>query len=49
MLSNRSFDFISDMEVTDHKYYDDIENKIQNLQLQECSLKNRFFWKLVIS
>ena len=28
---------------------DDIENKIENLRLQECSLKNRSFWKLVIS
>ena len=28
---------------------DDIENKIENLRLQECSLKNRYFWKLVIS
>ena len=27
---------------------DDIENKIENLRLQECSLKNRSFWKLVI-
>ena len=26
---------------------DDIENKIENLRLQECSLKNRYFWKLV--
>ena len=25
---------------------DDIENKIQNLRLQDCSLKNRSFWKL---
>ena len=28
---------------------DDIENKIENLRLQEYSLKNRSFWKLVIS
>ena len=27
---------------------DNIENKIENLRLQECSLKNRSFWKLVI-
>ena len=28
---------------------DNIESKIENHQLQECSLKNRSFWKLVIS
>ena len=28
---------------------DDIENKIENLRLQECSLKYRSFWNLVIS
>ena len=28
---------------------DNIENEIENLRLQECSLKNRSFWKLVIS
>ena len=28
---------------------DDIENGIEYLRLQECSLKNRSFWKLVIS
>ena len=28
---------------------DNIENKIENLWLQECSLKNRSFLKLVIS
>ena len=28
---------------------DNIENKIESLHLQECSLKNRSFWKLVIS
>ena len=28
---------------------DDIENEIENLGLQECSLKNSFIWKLVIS
>ena len=27
---------------------DDIENTIENLRLQECFLKNRSFWKLVI-
>ena len=26
---------------------DDIENKIENVRLQESSLKNRYFWKLV--
>ena len=26
---------------------DDIENEIEILRLQECSLKNRSFWKLV--
>ena len=25
---------------------DDIENKIENLRLQECSLKNRSSWKV---
>ena len=28
---------------------DEIEIKIEILRLQECSLKNRSFWKLVIS
>ena len=28
---------------------DNIENKIENYRLQEYSLKNRSFWKLVIS
>ena len=28
---------------------DNIENKKENLHLQECSLKNRSFWKVVIS
>ena len=28
---------------------DDIENKIENLWLEECSLKNRSFWMLVVS
>ena len=38
------------MGVTDHKHYDlDTENKIENLRLHECSLKNRSFWKLVVS
>ena len=27
----------------------DIENKIENVRLQECSLKNRSFWKLIVS
>ena len=27
---------------------EDIDNKTENLQLQECSLKYRSFWKLVI-
>ena len=27
---------------------DDMEYKIENLRLQESSLKNRFFWKLPI-
>ena len=26
-----------------------IENKIESFHLQECSLKNKSFWKLVIS
>ena len=28
---------------------DNIENKIENLHLQGCSLENRFIWMLVIS
>ena len=48
MLSKTPSNFISDVEVTDHKSIintmaDNIENKIENLRLQECSLKNRFF------
>ena len=27
---------------------DNIENKIENLRFQECSLKNRSFWELII-
>ena len=52
MFSKTSLDFISDMDVTDHKLntmIHDIENKIKNRRLQESSLKNRSFWKLVIS
>ena len=54
MLSKTPSNFISDMEVTDHKSIintmaDNIENKIENLRLQECSLKSRSFWKSVIS
>ena len=38
------------MRVTDHrKQIDDLENKIEHLHLQECSLKSRSLWKLVIS
>ena len=50
MLSNTSLNFISDMGVTDHRHYvDNIERKIEDRRLQESFLKNRFFWKLVIS
>ena len=28
---------------------DNIEYKIENLRLEECSLKNRSFWKLAFS
>ena len=50
MLSKTFSNFLSDMRVTDHrKQIDDIENKIKNLHLQECSLKSRSVWKLVIS
>ena len=28
---------------------DNTENKKENLHLQESSLQNRFFWKLIIS
>ena len=49
MFSNTSLDFILDMGVTDHdNIIDNIENKKKNLLLQEYSLKNRSFWKLVI-
>ena len=34
--------------ITDTMIYN-IGNKIQNPHFQECSLKNRSFWKLVIS
>ena len=27
---------------------DNIENKIESLRLQECFLKNRSFWELII-
>ena len=50
MSSNTFSDFIS------HKEYliteimiDNIENKTENLRLQEYSLKNRSFWKFVIA
>ena len=51
MLSKTCLNFISDMEVTDHRHsmIDNIESKIENLRLQKCSLKNRSFWNLVIS
>ena len=51
MLSNTFSDFISDMGVTDHRHcmIDSIENKIESLHFQQCSLKNRSLWKLVIS
>ena len=54
-LSHTSPDFISDMGVTDRQYridtrIDNMENNVENLRLQECSLKNRsFIWKLVIA
>ena len=49
MLSNIFLDFISDMEqLITNTMIDNIENKIENFRLQECSLKNRSFWKLVI-
>ena len=40
MLSKTFSDFVSDIRVTDHS----IESKIENLRLQECTLKNRSFW-----
>ena len=50
MLGNISFDFISDTGVTDHRHYaDDIESELENRRLLESFLKNRSFWKLVIS
>ena len=43
-------DFLLDMGVTDHDIIiNNIENKKENLRLQEYFLKNRFFLKLVIS
>ena len=35
-------------EITD-TMISDIESKIENILLQEYSLKNRSFWKLVVS
>ena len=50
MLWNTSLDFISDTGVTDHRHYaDNIESKLENRRLQKSFLKNRSFWKLVIS
>ena len=50
MFSTASLDFISDIGVTDHRHMIyNIESEIENLRLQECSLKSRSFWKLVIS
>ena len=50
MLSNTFSDSILDMGVLiTETMIEDIENKIENLRLQECSLKNRSFWKLDIS
>ena len=49
-FSNIFLDFILDMEktlITDCMIYK-IENKIESLYLQECSLKNKSFWKLFI-
>ena len=49
MFSNTSLDFISAMEITDHRHYDQQYRKQnRDLRLQECSLKIRPFWKLVI-
>ena len=36
------------LEITD-TMTDNIETKTENLRLQKCSLKNGYFWKLVIS
>ena len=49
MLWNTSLDFILDMVVITDTMNGNIENKTENLRFQECSLKNRSFWKLVIS
>ena len=35
--------------VFETQYDRDIENKIENLRIKECSLKNRLFCKLVLS
>ena len=50
MFSDTSLNVISDMGVTDrrHMIYN-IESTVENLQHQECSLKSRSFWTLVIS
>ena len=49
LLSKTFSDFISDMGVTDHRHMiDNKEKKLENLRLQECSLKIRSLWKLVI-
>ena len=43
MLPDTSSGFISDIGVTDHRNYDHVENKIENLHLLECSLKIGLF------
>ena len=47
MLSNTFSDSILDMGVSDHRnYIENIENKIENVRLQECSLKNISFFNV---
>ena len=48
MLSNTWILFQIWKQLIINTIIDDIENEIENLRLHECSLKNRFFWKLVI-
>ena len=44
MFSNTSLDFISAMEITDHRHYDQQYRKQnRDLRLQECFLKISYF------
>ena len=50
LLSDTFSDFIPHMGVTDRRHYDrSYRKKLESFRLQECSLKNRFLWKLEAS